>query len=493
MAASSEQYCREKETKNLRVVEFFSGVGGLHCAVKDCGVPCSVVAAVEINTVANAVYQHNFPEVNLMQRNLEGFSGDDFSSFDADMFVMSPPCQPFTRVGLKGDKNDARTNAFFNIMRNLPQRPPPFCLQPSMKGKGEEKNDYFQSRFYDIKQVNFLFNVVLSFHRIAKRPTYLLVENVKGFETSETRNFLVDTLQRCNYNFQEFLLSPMDIGIPNQRVRYFMLAKQRPLKFDEKYGSDLVKHRVNVPLITNEGNEPSRLVCDNSVASPLGQANQEIASCEMQDESSMVSSNEQIGGTKSEEKLKSRLYSTEESTLNEKEKTHGTEVTYCGDMVSSSEQNEQENCQDDGGCKIGGYLQTDLDEESMEEYLIPDKILLKYAHMMDIVTADETKTRCFTKAYAYYVEGTGSILRTDLSTDMSAAFSPGSCSEEERLARLTALRLRYFTPREVANLHHFPQDFGFPECATKKQRYRLLGNSLNVTLVARLINYMVSS
>ncbi|XP_063957025.1 tRNA (cytosine(38)-C(5))-methyltransferase-like [Lytechinus pictus] len=449
MAASSEQYCREKETKNLRVVEFFSGVGGLHCAVKDCGVPCSVVAAVEINTVANAVYQHNFPEVNLMQRNLEGFSADDFSSFDADMFVMSPPCQPFTRVGLKGDKNDARTNAFFNIMRNLPQ--------------------------------------------IAKRPTYLLVENVKGFETSETRNFLVDTLQRCNYNFQEFLLSPMDIGIPNQRVRYFMLAKQRPLKFDEKYGSDLVKHRVNMPLITNEGNEPSRLVCDNSMVSPLGQANVDIASCEMQDGSFMVSSNEQVVGTKSEEELRNLLHSTEESTLNEKEKTLGKEVTYCGDMVSSSEQSEQENCQDDGGRKIGGYLQTDLDEESMEEYLIPDKILLKYAHMMDIVTADETKTRCFTKAYAYYVEGTGSTLRTDLSTDMSAAFSPGSCSEEERLVRLRALHLRYFTPREVANLHHFPQDFGFPECATKKQRYRLLGNSLNVTLVARLINYMVSS
>lgn len=45
---------------------------------------------------------------------------------------------------------------------------------------------------------------------------------------------------------------------------------------------------------------------------------------------------------------------------------------------------------------------------------------------------------------------------------MSAAFSSRSCSDDERLERLKALRLRYFSPREVANLHHFPQDFG--EC-----------------------------
>lgn len=33
------------------------------------------------------------------------------------------------------------------------------------------------------------------------------------------------------------------------------------------------------------------------------------------------------------------------------------------------------------------------------------------------------------------------------------------CSEEEKLQRLLTLNLRYFTPREVANLMGFPQSF----------------------------------
>uniref|UniRef100_A0A8C3TM85 Uncharacterized protein n=1 Tax=Chelydra serpentina TaxID=8475 RepID=A0A8C3TM85_CHESE len=33
-------------------------------------------------------------------------------------------------------------------------------------------------------------------------------------------------------------------------------------------------------------------------------------------------------------------------------------------------------------------------------------------------------------------------------------------SEEEKLMKLSTLKLRYFTPREIANLHGFPPEFG---------------------------------
>lgn len=35
-----------------------------------------------------------------------------------------------------------------------------------------------------------------------------------------------------------------------------------------------------------------------------------------------------------------------------------------------------------------------------------------------------------------------------------------SLSDEEKLAKLSTLKLRYFTPREIANLHGFPAEFG---------------------------------
>lgn len=36
-----------------------------------CGFNVQIVAAVDINTIANDVYQHNFPETPLLNRNIE--------------------------------------------------------------------------------------------------------------------------------------------------------------------------------------------------------------------------------------------------------------------------------------------------------------------------------------------------------------------------------------------------------------------------------------
>jgi len=38
---------------------------------------------------------------------------------DFNVVLMSPPCQPFTRVGLKKDADDRRTGAFFILLENF--------------------------------------------------------------------------------------------------------------------------------------------------------------------------------------------------------------------------------------------------------------------------------------------------------------------------------------------------------------------------------------
>ena len=45
--------------QELKVLELFSGIGGMHFALKTSGVPGSIVAALEINNVANSVYEVN--------------------------------------------------------------------------------------------------------------------------------------------------------------------------------------------------------------------------------------------------------------------------------------------------------------------------------------------------------------------------------------------------------------------------------------------------
>ena len=59
---------------------------------------------------------------------------------------------------------------------------------------------------------------------------------------------------------------------------------------------------------------------------------------------------------------------------------------------------------------ISFYLEV-LTEEQQSQYLVPDKILLKYAMAMDIVRPTCTRSCCFTRAYGHYAVGTGSVLQ----------------------------------------------------------------------------------
>jgi tRNA (cytosine38-C5)-methyltransferase len=63
--------------------------------------------------------------------------------------------------------------------------------------------------------------------------------------------------------------------------------------------------------------------------------------------------------------------------------------------------------------------------------------------------------------------------------------------EEGNPSSLVKLKLRYFTPREIANLHGFPSTFHFPPSFSLKQCFSLLGNSLNVVVVSELIDYLL--
>lgn len=47
-------------------------------------------------------------------------------------------------------------------------------------------------------------------------PRYIFLENVKGFEDSDSRELLIQTLKKLNFKFEEFLITPTQIGVPNQ-------------------------------------------------------------------------------------------------------------------------------------------------------------------------------------------------------------------------------------------------------------------------------------
>ena len=53
--------------KQIRALEFYSGMGGMHYAMKRAlDDEVAVVGAFDINTTVNSIYRHNFPQVSVI-------------------------------------------------------------------------------------------------------------------------------------------------------------------------------------------------------------------------------------------------------------------------------------------------------------------------------------------------------------------------------------------------------------------------------------------
>lgn len=164
----------------LRVLELYCGVGGCAAALKGRGV--EIVAAVDVSQVALEVYRHNFPHGTVAAL-VESLSVERLEQFQADLWWLSPPCQPFTRRGKQLDLEDPRAASFPRLLEQV----------------------------------------------AAVRPRYLALENVPTFAGSQAHRRLLDTLERCGYTaVVERRLCPSEFGIPNRRERYYLVAGLTP-------------------------------------------------------------------------------------------------------------------------------------------------------------------------------------------------------------------------------------------------------------------------
>ena len=138
---------------------------------------------------------------------------------------------------------------------------------------------------------------------------------------------------------------------------------------------------------------------------------------------------------------------------------------------------------------IGDVLEfRDSGSKDYQAMMLSDKELKKGCRVVDIVTPSSKKSCCFTKSYTHYLDGTGSVLCPLDDTAVRDSFQ--EIKHNESLDGIKSLKLRYFTPTEVARLMCFPVDFKFPDEVTNRQKYRLLGNSINVHVVSVLIKLL---
>ena len=105
---------------SLRALEFFSGIGGLHAALKQVKPDSTIVSSFDINPNAYKVYLYSidgkradittttpmcpiFRRISLGSRPSRPVhfisSANDIERYGADVWLLSPPCQPHTRQG----------------------------------------------------------------------------------------------------------------------------------------------------------------------------------------------------------------------------------------------------------------------------------------------------------------------------------------------------------------------------------------------------------
>jgi DNA (cytosine-5)-methyltransferase 1 len=154
------------------------------------------VLAVDLSPTALAVYQHNFPSADCRLEDVETILGaqeDDATSYKAlrerygpvDLLIGGPPCQGHSDLNNHTRRDDPKNQLYMTM-----------------------------ARFAEVLQ-----------------PKWILIENVPGAQHDSTSvvQRTWRAIQALGYHLQGGVLQGVNIGVPQRRRRYFMLASKKPL------------------------------------------------------------------------------------------------------------------------------------------------------------------------------------------------------------------------------------------------------------------------
>lgn len=171
------------EENPLKVFTTFSGYDSQLMAIRNIGIPFEIVGWSEIDPYAIKAHNAVFPEA--ADKNYGDISKIDWSQVpDIDFLTYSSPCQDFSNAGLQSG--------------------------------GEEGSGTRSSLLWEVKRAV-----------IAKRPSYLMMENVKALVSQKflpTFKKWLDWLTGEGYVSFVQVLNAKDYGIPQNRERVFVVS-----------------------------------------------------------------------------------------------------------------------------------------------------------------------------------------------------------------------------------------------------------------------------
>lgn len=178
----------------MRVVDLFSGCGGLSLGFENAGF--DVVAAYDNWQPAIAVHKANFTHpifnVNLSDENI---AVKHISKYQPNMIIGGPPCQDFSSAGKRDENN----------------------------GRGD---------------------LTISYAKIisALKPSWFVMENVSTITKSTKLAVARDMFKQSGYGLTQIVLNAALCGVPQRRKRFIMIGH---LGEQDDFMLETIKSRVS--------------------------------------------------------------------------------------------------------------------------------------------------------------------------------------------------------------------------------------------------------
>ena len=115
----------------LKFIELFAGIGGFRIGLeKNEKYKC--LWANEVDKYACQIYRKNFGEKELVEGDIRKISAEDIP--DHNLLTAGFPCQSFSIAGKRKGFNDTRGTLFFEICRIAKVKRPTLLLLENVKG-----------------------------------------------------------------------------------------------------------------------------------------------------------------------------------------------------------------------------------------------------------------------------------------------------------------------------------------------------------------------
>ena len=123
------------ENRRYTYIDLFTGAGGLYRGFMDAGM--KHLLSVEIWQPAIDTLKRNYPDIELYEGDIRELTGEELkrrlNGEECDVLVGGPPCQGFSTIGKRLEK-DPRNELVFEYIRMVNEVKPKFFIMENVKG-----------------------------------------------------------------------------------------------------------------------------------------------------------------------------------------------------------------------------------------------------------------------------------------------------------------------------------------------------------------------